>query len=83
MLSTCAKCGGHIFEVVEQSPMKSNFKIMFVQCASCGTSIGTMDYFDVNSHIDKLEGKIVGIESNMSTIQSHLANIELLLRNRQ
>jgi predicted nucleic-acid-binding Zn-ribbon protein len=34
--STCIKCSGTSFEVKEQSPKHSNYKIMFIQCSSCG-----------------------------------------------
>lgn len=38
--SKCAKCDNTYFEVVENSPARSNYKLMFVQCSKCGTPIG-------------------------------------------
>lgn len=57
-MSICAKCGNHIFGIVEQEPSGSRFKVYFVQCMSCHSPIGIMDYFDNNSLIEKLENKL-------------------------
>ncbi len=53
-LSTCPKCGGHSFEMVENTPSRSSYKIMFIQCASCGAVVGTQEYFNIGSLIYKL-----------------------------
>ncbi len=45
-MSTCIKCGGHTFEVVEAKPGNSDFTLMFVQCSSCGGVVGVMDYLN-------------------------------------
>ena len=47
--STCPKCSASRFEVSEQEPAHSNFKLMFVQCASCGAVVGTLDYFNIGN----------------------------------
>jgi predicted nucleic-acid-binding Zn-ribbon protein len=47
--STCIKCGNRSFEVVPVVPHDSNFKILFVQCSSCGGVVGTQDYYNAEA----------------------------------
>lgn len=32
----------------------ARFKLMFIQCASCGAVVGTMDYYNIGNAIHKL-----------------------------
>jgi hypothetical protein len=57
-ISSCPKCGNHYFEVKENTPQKSNFKMQFIQCASCGTVVGTMDYWSISKLIIDLAAKL-------------------------
>jgi len=43
------KCGYNVFELVESSPLGSNFKFLFLQCAGCGGVAGAMDYLNIGS----------------------------------
>jgi hypothetical protein len=52
--STCIKCGGLRFEMVENEPVGSNYKFMFVQCAKCGGVVGVLDFFNIGDLIQKL-----------------------------
>jgi hypothetical protein len=54
--STCPKagCGSHRFEMVENTPSGSAYKLMFIQCASCGTVVGVMDYFNIGNLLKKV-----------------------------
>lgn len=56
--SKCGKCEGSSFEVVNHEPRKSNFKLLFVQCASCGTVVGAMDFHNIGALIYKLAQKL-------------------------
>lgn len=39
--SKCGSCGGTEFEMVQQDAVRgSRYKLMFVQCASCGAVAG-------------------------------------------
>ncbi len=55
-LSTCVKCGGTVFEVQvkEQLVLGSNFKLTFIQCASCGGVVGVMDYWNIGERLTDL-----------------------------
>lgn len=46
---TCVKCGNNTFELVESSPLGSNFKFLFLQCSSCGGVAGVLDYLNIGS----------------------------------
>lgn len=52
--STCPKCDSTKFEMKENSPADSIYKIMFIQCASCGAVVGTTDFFNVPDLVRKL-----------------------------
>jgi len=57
-LSTCVKCGHHVFEVSEVEPNGSNFKLMFVQCSSCGGVVGVTDYYNTYATLEKLADRL-------------------------
>ena len=56
--STCMKCGGVEFEMVENEPRDSNWKYMFVQCAACGGVVGVVDYFNIGDLVKKLAERL-------------------------
>jgi predicted nucleic-acid-binding Zn-ribbon protein len=58
LTSTCVKCGNTSFEVKEVSPNGSNFKLIFVQCASCGGVVGVTEYFNIGAKIEALAKKL-------------------------
>ncbi len=45
--STCPRCWGTSFEMVQHTPRNSGFTLMFVQCAHCGAVVGTMDIYNI------------------------------------
>jgi hypothetical protein len=56
--STCVKCGSTRFEIKENSPTGSRFKVMFVQCIACGGVVGIMDYYNIGQLIKDLAKKL-------------------------
>jgi len=80
MLSTCAKCGSHLFEVVEQSPSNANYKLWFVQCSRCGSPISSKEYYNSSVQISELKEKINKIDNDLGYISQSLGNMEILLR---
>lgn len=68
------KCDSTSFEVKENSPRHSNFKLLFVQCSSCGTVVGTMDYYNIGARLSEIEKKINNISSS-SSVTSNLSVI--------
>jgi len=56
--STWVKCGSTSFEIKENSPKGSQFKLMFVQCSSCGGVVAVMDYYNIGVLIHSLAKKL-------------------------
>ena len=57
-VSKCPKCDNTTFEVVPHSPIDSNFKLFFVQCAECGCVVGTHEYAHIGTMIYTLARKL-------------------------
>ena len=77
-ISTCPKCNGIYFEVETKEPLKSNYKLAFVQCIKCGCVVGTMEYYNIGSKIEELEKKVDMVSSNYSNI---ISNLDIVNRN--
>lgn len=75
-LPCCPKCGNHSFEMVEGEPGNWRFKIMFVQCTSCKTVVGTMDYFNLSTLIHELNERIGNIETSLEEIEYELGRLK-------
>lgn len=56
--STCVKCGGTEFELVETTPKKSHFVFSFVQCAQCGGVVGVMDFYNIGNVLKQIGEKL-------------------------
>lgn len=76
MTSTCAKCGSISFEMKENSPRGSNYKLFFVQCAVCGAPIGSMEYFNSGVQIEKVNKQIQNLEDKLNNIEYILKRIK-------
>jgi hypothetical protein len=63
--STCIKCGGTQFEVKENSPKKSNFKLLFVQCSSRGGVVGVMDFYNIGAELQTIKGALERISGEI------------------
>lgn len=56
--SKCPKCENTEFEVVNETPVNSNYELIFVRCTRCLTVVGTIDFYNVGSLIKKLATKL-------------------------
>lgn len=56
--STCAKCDGTTFEMVEATPRGSNFSVMFIQCSRCGGVVGVTDYYQIGTELQIIKKKL-------------------------
>lgn len=59
--SRCPQCTGSKFEMVETDVSGSRFRIMFIQCQSCGTVVGTMNYENA-SYLVRVLAEKLGVE---------------------
>lgn len=54
----CPKCGSGKFEMTTIDPEGAYFKINVINCASCGTVVGTADYNDIAGILKKIGDKL-------------------------
>jgi len=52
--SKCPKCEQTGFELVEDTPYKSEYKMWYLRCMSCKTLVTALEYYDINSRLEKL-----------------------------
>ena len=52
--SKCIKCDSTQFELVQHSPSKSTFKLVFTQCAKCGGVVGVTEFYNIGDKLEKL-----------------------------
>ena len=56
--SKCPRCESTDFEMEKAEPKGSRFKMMFIQCASCGAVVGVTDYFDISALLDQIARRL-------------------------
>ncbi len=56
--SRCPKCGSTFFEMEEGKIQGSKFRLLFIQCGSCGTVVGVQELFNISNLIYKLAKKL-------------------------
>ena len=61
--SKCPKCDNTHFEMKENTPKDSNYRLLFVQCSSCGTVVGVMDYYNIGAKIREIEEELNNIKN--------------------
>lgn len=49
MISTCVKCGHHLFELMKLDVKTASSYMYAIQCANCGVIVSTALYDDTNS----------------------------------
>jgi Fe2+ or Zn2+ uptake regulation protein len=42
----------------EAEPTGSKYKVMFVQCSSCGAVVGVVDYYNIPGLLEKIAAKL-------------------------
>ncbi len=82
MSSTCAKCGGHSFKIETKEPAGSRYKFNFVQCTSCESPVGVLDFFNTGAQLEEQKREISSLHGRLSTIEDSLQQVLRLLRQR-
>ena len=77
--STCAKCGGHNFEIKLFEPAGGRYKQNFIQCSKCGVPVGVVGYYDTGAKLEKLEGMHNLLSNGIGELADRLSMIERLL----
>ena len=57
-MSRCPKCESSRFDMQEATPRGSRFKVMFIQCASCGTVVGVTDWYNTSNLLGKIAKRL-------------------------
>jgi hypothetical protein len=70
-VSTCAKCGGHGFELAPFTPIGESRKLAMVQCSQCGTPVGVVDPAG-GAQIEALRKQIADIDERLNRIAKAL-----------
>jgi predicted nucleic acid-binding Zn-ribbon protein len=81
-ISSCPKCGNGRFKLVTQEPSGSNFKLNFIQCSSCNSPVGVMDYFNTGAQMEDQKKQIDKISSRLSSIEHTLQQLVHALQRR-
>ncbi|OSZ21153.1 hypothetical protein BVZ25_20710 [Klebsiella quasipneumoniae] len=56
--TTCPKCSSTRFEMKETVVSGSRYRLMFIQCASCGAAVGVQDYFNAGELLTRICKKL-------------------------
>ena len=76
MLSACPKCEQHFFEAIVAEPANSQFKMIFVQCRSCGTVVGTEPFINTHTTLSTIHSKLGELEQAVARIEARLAKLQ-------
>ena len=71
-ISTCPKCEGHAFERGLITPLRELRAVPVLQCAKCGTVVGTLE----------TEAAIEGLQKQIAAIDAGLIRIVKALQER-
>ena len=64
-MSTCVRCGKHGFEMKEAEPSNSRFKVMYIQCTSCGGVAGVTEYLNSGFELTQIKEALKQIASQV------------------
>lgn len=78
--STCPKCTSTSFEVKEAEPRNSSYKLIFVQCSSCGAVVGALPYYDAGVLAKDNQNSLSQLKQQVSQIEHSLSRLEQAAR---
>ncbi|AFQ42384.1 MULTISPECIES: hypothetical protein [Desulfosporosinus] len=57
--SSCIKCGNTQFEVVHANNLEGTTRsVLFVQCKSCGSVVGVLDFLNVSVKAERMKNDL-------------------------
>lgn len=80
-ISKCPRCQKSYFETVVQSPKNSNYKLIFVQCQSCQSVVGVLDYYNIGTLAKDIEKKVDSLSSQIRNISNVNSNLNIINNN--
>lgn len=77
--SKCLGCGSSRFEVKQAEPAQSAYKLMFVQCSSCGGVVSSVPYYDAGVLAKDNQKALKEIKNQVGSLEYSLAQIKRAL----
>lgn len=60
--TTCPHCDATSFELVEDTPLNSNWKYMYLRCAGCKTFLAVLPFHNTNALIENLHKDVKALK---------------------
>lgn len=79
-MTKCGKCEGSMFKIQRGEPSGSAFAICYVQCSSCHTPVGVLEYGNSAAILEGVENKVNNVLSELRNIESTLQIIQSRIR---
>ncbi len=76
----CVKCNGSTFRAQEISAHEANYKLVAIQCSSCGVAFGVTEYFDSGALLKQQEAKIVALTQKLSNVENAVNQIACMVQ---
>jgi predicted nucleic-acid-binding Zn-ribbon protein len=73
--STCPKCGGHGFEIIDHTPASATSPVSFIQCVACGSPIGVTEFYNAGYLVKKQEAVLEDFRRRLERIERDLAKL--------
>lgn len=73
--SKCGSCNSTFFEVKQAEPKDSSYKLVFVQCSSCGAVIGAMPYYDAGILAKDNQNKLTALSQQIAELQDQVRRL--------
>jgi hypothetical protein len=78
--TSCVKCETSIFKIQEMNVQGANYKLFAVQCTSCSTPVGVMEYYDNGTLLKKQEKAIADLGQKIGQIEHAVNQIAYALQ---
>lgn len=74
--SKCGACNSSTFEIKVAEPRDSRFKLIFIQCTSCGVVAAAIDYLNIGHDVGALAKQVKDLGNH---VDSRFSRIEAIL----
>jgi hypothetical protein len=80
--SKCPSCKHSGFSLVMQTPTGSGYPVQFIQCSSCGTVVGVLDFKPAWPTLDILDAAAKELKSMIVSVGSGINQMATFLQRR-
>lgn len=74
--SRCGKCNSTSFEAKDVLISNYNFPLAFIQCASCGTVINTVEHNHISELLIETKLKIDGVAGYIASLEKEITSLK-------